>query len=560
MAEKAVKKSAVKSEMKKLKTLVMMQLKDKLDLSFVHSARTLIIKIVLSLVKLVVAVVAFFAIFFVAKLLSVFRPFGYIPDTVVNLVFVLIQFMSIISCTVGLTKTLYMTADNKVLLTLPVAPTEIYISKLILYYIFELKKNVGLTLPLFVAYGISNGAVWYYYPWLLLCFLFISLVPVAIGAIISIPSLFVWQFLRRQKWLQYLLAGVAIGVIIAAVVGAIIAIPDNINIMGQWGYIYQGIDNFLNAFANAVKPYYYLTLMVVGGTLRMRAQLIQGDTFIYFAVMLGGIIVLLAASFFVAKPLFVKMASKQFEYEKKVIPPKKNRVHSKRLSPFIESIVMDYKDSATMLGYVIQLILPAIATLLLNKIYNSMSTNYTGLVMTKAFNFLVMLVMTLAFNNAYSSAYSREAAARNMLKMRPQSPIYTLLGRITPRAVVILLSTIGVTIVYAQFSADTLEILLMTTITFLVSESHLLWCAEMDVMHNYADQYQTVGVEFDSPNDRNSTIIGFILAILFAFLYYFLSDRGVLSSLLKGLTIALVFTAVRVYLFFTRVKLYFVEK
>ena len=41
--------------MNALKTLVMMQLKDKLDLSFVKSTRGLIFKIVLSIVKLVVA-------------------------------------------------------------------------------------------------------------------------------------------------------------------------------------------------------------------------------------------------------------------------------------------------------------------------------------------------------------------------------------------------------------------------------------------------------------------------------------------------------------------------
>ena len=156
----------MKTYLRDLKTLVMMQLKDKLDLSFVRSVRSTVIKATLSVLKLAVAVVAFYLVFFVSKLLSVFRPFGYVPDTVVNLIFSLIQLMSVVTCTVGLAKTLYMTADNKVLLTLPVSGTCVYMSKLILYYIFELKKNISLTLPLFVAYGLSNDAVWYYYPWL----------------------------------------------------------------------------------------------------------------------------------------------------------------------------------------------------------------------------------------------------------------------------------------------------------------------------------------------------------------------------------------------------------
>lgn len=566
----------MKTYLRNLKTLVMMQLRDKLDLSFIRSVRSTIIKVMLTIIKLAVTIVVFYALFAVCKLLSVFRPFGYIPDTVINVIFTLIQLMSIITCTVGLTKTLYMTADNKVLLTLPVSSTNVYMSKLILYYIFELKKNIGLTLPLFLAYGITNGAVWYYYPWMLFCFLFISLVPVAIGAVISIPALYVGKFISRFKWLQAILVLGAASAVTYGLIRVIGVIPANINIMGQWGYIYQGIDRFLNAFAQALIPYYYLTLMVVGGTLRIRAQLVQGDTFEYWGIMLAAVTVLIAISFFAAKPLFVKMASKQFEFDKRTCRPRKNRVFARRISPFCESMQMDLRSSTFVIGSFIQLVLPAIAVLLLNRLYAAMNTNYSGEVMTKTFNLLVMLVMTLAFNNTYASVYSREGAARNILKTRPQKPVYTLFGRIAFRALVILFSTIAVTATYylaqsyrvvdgvmTQITLDDAfvkEIVLMGAITLLVSEAHLLWCADMDLMHNYADQYQTVGVEFDSPNERNATIIGFLLAALFAFLYYFLSDRGTYSSLVKGLCIAVALIVARVYLFIIRAKLYFVEK
>ena len=546
--------------LKKLKTLVMMQLRDKLDLSFVRSIRSTIIKVGLAIIKLVAIVALFYVLFMVCNMLSVFRPTGYIPDTVVNVLFTLIQMMSIITCTVGLTQTLYMTADNRVLLTLPVSSTQVYVSKLILYYIFELKKNITLTLPLFVAYGMINGAVWYYYPWLLFCFLFVSLVPVAIAAIISIPTLYIWQFIKRFKWLQGLLTLAGASLVTWGIVVLIGKIPTNINIMGQWGSITMGIQDFLNFTAKIFAPYYYLTLMIVGGTLRISATLIQGDTFMYWGIMFAGVAVLLALSFAIAKPMFVWMASKQFEYEKRTVKPKKNKVHRRRTSPFFESMKMDARSSRFLIMSFVQLVLPAIAILFLNKLYAAMNTNYAGQIMTKAFNFLVMLVMTLAFNNVYASVYSKEAAARNILKTRPQKPIYTLFGRILFRAGVIVLSTVAVIVVYLQVSsASDIEIILMGVITLFVAESHLLWCAEMDIMRNFADQYQTVGVQFDSPNERNATLIGFLLAALFAFLYYFLSDRGTESSLIKGLCLATALLIARVYLYITRVKLYFVE-
>ena len=555
--------------LKKLKTLVMMQLRDKLDLSFVRSVRSTIIKVVLSIIKIVVAVAIFYVLFMVCNMLSIFRPAGYIPDSVVNVLFTLIQLMSIITCTVGLTQTLYMTQDNKVLLTLPVSATQVYVSKLILYYIFELKKNVSLTLPIFIAYGMINGAVWYYYPWLLFCFLFISLVPVAIAAIISIPSLYIGVFVGRFKWLQAVLALIGASAVTAVLVWIIGQIPENINILGQWGSIFVSIQNFLGNFSLYSYPYYRLTLMIVGGTLLIKSGLFVGSTFVTFGVLLAFLVLFLGASFLISKPLFVKMASRQFEFEKRTVKPKANKAHDKRISPFFESMQMNLRSSSYVIGSFIQLVLPAIAILLQNKLYAAMNTNYSGYVMTKTFSLLVMLVMTLAFNNTYASVYSREGSARNILKTRPQKPIYTLFGRIAFRAIIILLSTIAVTITYVNVStAEVAEAILMGVLTLLVGEAHLLWCAEMDIMKNFADQYQTVGVQFDSPNERNATLIGFLLAALFAGMYYLLSDIGglifsaltpTLASLVKALFVAVALTVARVYLFVTRAKLYFVE-
>lgn len=546
--------------MKALKTLVMMQLKDKLDLSFVKSKRGLIFKIVLSVVKLVAVTAVFYLLFFVCNMLGVFYPSGYIPDTVANVLFTVMQLMSVVTCIVGLTQALYMTADNRVLLTLPASSATVFFSKLILYYVFELKRNVTFTLPMFIAYGMINGAVWYYYLWLIFCFAFISMIPVVIGALVSIPALFVATFVKQFKWLQLSLMFVASGLVVWGIVALIGVIPPNINIMGTWGSLFLSIQRFLNGFAKALYPFYCLTLMIVGGTLRIGSKLFAGDTFAYFGVMLACLAVALGLAYLLAKPLFIRMAARQFEFEKMVVPPKKNKVFNKKLSPVLETLQMNVRSGRYVLSAIVQLALPAIAILLLNKLYASMNTNYTGEVMTKTFNLLVMLVITVAFNNEYATVYSKEANARNIIKTRPQNPIYTLLGRIAPRIAIIVLSTFAVVITAVSVSSsDKGELVMMGLVTLFVSVAHLLWCAEMDVMHSYADQYATVGVQFDSPNERNATIVGFLLSAFFAFAYYFLSDRGTTSSIVKGIIIAAVFLAARIYLYVTRIKHYFVE-
>lgn len=546
----------------RIKTLLLMQLKDKLDFSFAETKRGILFKVALSVIKFIIVTGLFFALFYIAKILKIFSFFGELPDTVLGVIFSVIEIMSIVSCTIGLTKTLYLTADNKVLLTLPVSSSEIFTSKLILYLFFEIKKNLFFTLPIFVAYGIVSGAIWVYYPWLIVCFAIFSILPVLLGAVLSIPSLYVATFISKHKVLQAILALVACGVIIWLLIKLINLIPQNINIVEQWGSIYSSIQRFLNLFCKILYPLYALTLFAVGGTLRIAQYNLFGiDTLVIFGVLLVVITVLFFISYLIAKPLFFKMASKQFEFEKLVLPPKKNLVHTPLLSPYSEVLKMTIRDSKDIVNYAVQFALPGLALFLLNNIYAAMNTSYVGSVMTKTFNVLVLLVITLAFNAKYATVYSQEAQARNLLKTRPQNPLNFLFSRLFIRAIVIILSIIIATILYAQVAKLTpLNAILIMIFIISITLAHLLWSAELDVMNSQADQYSTIGVDFNNPNETKATVIGFVLSALFTFLFYFFTDGGVVVSLIKCSVIAFVFLVARIYLYVTRIKLYFKEK
>lgn len=546
--------------MNALKILVIMQLKDKLDLSFLKSRRDTVLKSVLFLIKIVVITAVFWALFFLCNMFSVFRPAGKTPDTALNVLFVAIQLMSIVTCTVGLTQALYLTADNKVLLTFPVKSTTVFASKLLLYYIFEIKRALTFVAPLFVAYGIANGAVWYYYLWLIPCFFIIALVPVALGTVLSLPSLLVATVIRRYRNLQLLFGAIGVAALTFLVIVVIKAIPPNIDIMGQWGSIFVGIQNFLNSFARYTYPYYKLTQMVVGGTLRISGVMIRADTAIILVVTLAALAAMFGLSFLLARPLFVKMVSRQFEYETRSIRARRNKKLNPKLSPFVETLQMNFRSGKDLLYLFAQLVFPAITTLFINQLYAAMNTSYSGQIMTKAFNLLIMAVLTLAFNNPYASVYSREGIARDIIKTRPEPPIITLTARIVPRMAAILLSTVAVMTTYMLVSsAERSDIVLMCLITLFISEGHLLMCADLDVTHSYADQYQTVGVEFDSPNNRIATVAGFIIGIGIAAVYFLFSAESSLFSLLRCLFIALAFFAVRIVLYVRRIRVFFVE-
>jgi hypothetical protein len=419
---------------------------------------------VLTVLQFALITAVFFVLFFVCKILSVFGFGQSLPDTALSVIFTLIELMSIITCTVGLTKSFYKSADNKVLLTFPVGHDEIFFSKLILYYIFELKKNLTLTLPMFFAYGIHNGAVWYYYPWMLLCFVLISLLPVVVGAVLSIPWLLISSFIEKYQWLEMtltVLISVGCGFLVFYLVGLI---PQNINIVAQWTTIRETvITPFLKNFNSIFKYFYAITLLVVGGNVNtvfkdstglilgnntLSSYVFSLDTLIYFAILLATLLVLLTISYLLVKLLFFKMASKQFEFEKMVTPPKKNKVTPKLLSPLSEELKQKLRSSDYIVSMILQLLLPAILVYLLNKIYAAMDASFDGVLMMKGFNMVVFYITVLSFNIEYSSIYSRDGCARHIEKTRPVNPALLTFSRLVPRILVSTLSVFIATLFY----------------------------------------------------------------------------------------------------------------
>lgn len=546
-----------------VKTLVAMQLKDKLDLSFLKSRRSTILKTGLSLLKFSVVTVLFYLLFYLCSLLHIFSWAGNIPDTVIGVLFITVEILAILSCTVGLTKALYMTPDNRVLLTLPVTSGEIFCSKLILYFVFELKRNLFFTLPMFLAYGIVESAFFLYYPWLAICFVIFSAVPVLVGAVLSIPALFVATFVSDYKWLQGSLVVVGCALITWALINLINVIPENINILGQWGSIFTGIQKFLNAFCAFFYPFYKLVILAVGGTLRINSAAVFGwDTLLIFCIAVATLVALFVVAYLIAKPLFFKMASKLFEFEKTVIPPKKNVTRRSFWSPYSEACRMELRDTKKIVAYAVQLVLPGVALLLLNKLYAAMNTSYTGQLMTKTFNFLVLTVISLAFNASYATVYSKEGYARDILKTRPQNPINYLFAKISLRTVISVAAVVAATVVYGEMSDLTGgECVLLAIEGCALTLGHLFWCAELDVLNSQSDQYVTLGMDFNNPNETKATVFGFLTSFLATFLFYFFANHcGTTGSLIRCAVFCLIFLAARTYLYAIRVKLYFKEK
>ena len=168
--------------MKSLMTLIAMQLKEKLNVKgTVLTIGQKIAAVVFAILKFGLIVALCYALFFVARLLQLFSLIDVVPVSVLTVVFTVMFIVSVISATASLTKSMYYSYDNPVLLTLPCRPTQVYFSKLIVFYIYELIRNLSFMVPLFLAFGLINGYATIYYP---LVFLFFVFAPATITTIL----------------------------------------------------------------------------------------------------------------------------------------------------------------------------------------------------------------------------------------------------------------------------------------------------------------------------------------------------------------------------------------
>ena len=132
--------------MKQLLQLTLFQLKDKIDMSWMKSKKTLIQSIVFGILKFaVVAAVTFVILYALTSVGFISKYQDVLP--LFTMFLTVITILSLFSSTYNLTKSLYLSDDNKVLITLPVNANKLFFSKLFVYFFYELRKTVNILVP-----------------------------------------------------------------------------------------------------------------------------------------------------------------------------------------------------------------------------------------------------------------------------------------------------------------------------------------------------------------------------------------------------------------------------
>ena len=559
------KKSGLRESLREngrtLSTLVKMQLKEKMDLGRRRSTRARIFKLIWLLIGFAAITAVITVAFHFIKLFGLFSLVHDIPVSVISLIFTVMLTLSLITDTVGLVKSLYLSRDNTVLLTFPATSSLVFFSKLVTYYIYELKKSFLYTLPMFIAYGLVKSFPIYYYLWLLLMFALISVIPVLLAALLSIPVMFGYVFLSRTKVLQYVLYALVAGGAILLLWWLIGLVPENINFIETWGKTFYKIQTFLDKYTEIFAPLYALTEMIVGKTVGLSNIIFYSQTLITLLILIGGEIATLALCFLCSKPLFYRMASTPFEFKKKnAIQAKKNR----RLPPFWSAIKKEFtvglrSNTFVRLGGTLIVFMP-MAIYLLNKLYSAMNTRFLGMQMTVCFNVLIILLIMMMTNIDIASVYSRDGASSYLNKVQPTSYAMLLFSKLIFPLIISLVGLVFTINIFAlESSLGPLDTVMIGVMIYGVYVAHLFSCAESDIMNPQYKQYATFSDQTNNPNESRAGITGLVLAVVVFAIALFLSSRPDFGAWVKMGAVAAACAAFKVFTFLSKIKAFYKE-
>lgn len=548
--------------MPSLLTLTLMQMKDKIDFSCFKSFKSALFRTVFAVLKFaIITAVIYLALYFIDTLQLTSMVQG-IPTSVITIIFSIMVGLSIIVCTFGLTKTLYFSTDNQFLLTMPTNRLNVFLSKMLVFVVYEFMRNMTFIVPFMLAIGLVNGLGFTYFLWLPLANLILTLFTVSIGALLSIPALLITSTIRKVKVLEYSLITILAAGLILLVIYLIGLIPQNIDLVASWPTIFQDVQSVLSWVTSNLSLLYGFTIAFFGVRYGTFNSLFNDTQALNILIIVGLIVGVLALTLLLVRPLFFGMASKPFEYTRK---PTRRQLSNTPHTPFWGSIKKEIlsltRTSEKFNGTLIAAIILPIAILLMNKIFGAMDTRLTGDYMSMAFNVLLILLIPLSTNAFASKIFSEEGDSAYLNKTAPAKYITVLSTKLIIPGIVMLLSILTSVIIFSHYSS----IGVFNTIVLFLSISafyigHMLSSASLDIMNPQNHVYATTGTHTNNPNETKSTIMAFLISALVAFIFFFLISENVASVYLKVLFVSALYVAWTTYMYVSKIKVYYKEK
>lgn len=555
--------------MNDIKILVSMLLKDRLDLKFLRSKGEVIRAITFFLLRFFITFAVAFGVFLLSSYLQVFHNSKTLPSSLLTMILTLLLAITTVSVTLNLVKTLFLAEDNKLLITFPIEPNRIFLSKIIIFYIFELIKNVTFMLPILLAFGALSKVSIFFYFWIFVSMFFIALIPVVLGIALSLPALLIQRVFARFRLIKHTVYIGALTFVIYIIVRLILIIPTSINIIHYWGPIKTLLSDIMTFFYTKFRIIHYLVIMILGKNVSLRYTYWHYEPWLVLLILIAVLTTVLAATYFLVRRIFLNLISHDHTRIKEVKLETKRHKQLPRFLSFVKKeILLLGRTGEFTYNYAITYVGTPLIILLINKIFSSMELYANGWYFVQALNVLIIMLLLLSSNSAIAKSFSEEGRTGYLKRTKPINVFYALVAKLIPNitlSIISLIVTMGVFNVFMNYKF--INIFLLTFGLILIQVGHIFISGLLDVMNPQNEQYATTGEQFSNPNESKSTIIAFITSFIIALaMFWFLKEAQRLSHevynavFLKMFFIGILFISAVLYVFSWSVRAYYFDR
>ena len=566
--------------MKQLLRLTLFQLKDKIDMSWMKSRKTLIQTIVFSVLKFVAVAVIVFGILFLLTKVGFLNKYHDIIR-LFTMFLAVTMFLNLCSSTYNLSKSLYMADDNKVLITFPVNANKLFFSKLFVYYFYELKRSFLLLIPgifgflVFEAFDFKSFEVnFLQIIWMIIPVIMLVAIQVLLASILSIPFLYIYRLFKRNQIFDLILVAIGVSAFIFVVVKLINLIPDDIDLDRQWPSMVNGFAKFIETFDDYAYPVNYYSRIFFGeiagtGTTwnDVHYQLL-GFTFLRALIALGVLTILGLVAFLLIRPFYFTMIYKTFEYDKNPqLVMRKNVKHKKYVTFANKEFKLSFRDFDISGSYIAIYLIVPILLFFMDRVISAISTSMRGNNIAIAVNVLLTILPLLASNSTIATLYSKEGRTAYLTKSNPVNPFIPLTSKLLFNLVFSVPSIIACSIIFANFSGLGVPIAVLFSVSvLLIQYAHIFYSAAQDIMNPQNEVYATTGSDFNNPNEARATVMAFIGSFAITVVLYFMLVESnalhgnYLSAFIRLFVVAAFLFAGFLYLFIKKIQAFYYEK
>ncbi len=535
-----------------IRILTMMQLGDKMDLTMFTDKKKAFLSVILRLVVMVGITVLMYVIMSLAQSLLQ-AP---ITSHLLTFILMLMQVMGIITCTLGLLKTLYQSKDNALLLSYPAKHNEVFISKLIVYYILELLRNLTFLLPFMLAFGLCKSSTihWTYYMNSVIFTALLPLICILISALLSLPIMFVADFLKGKTIITSIIVFALIGAFFYLIIVFLESLPANLELIAYYKAALTKFSLFLETIGK-----YGLYLICVRKILSVTPETIVSGLVVNYAILIGVIVGLVVLVYLLTMPLYFRIASHAVEMAT-VSKKTKMKEHKSTFATFIaKELKLTLRDSSMVMNNFFYLMLMPFLLFVINKIFSLQNTQNVGNKIVYIVNVCLGLIMVMVSNTSAATAISSEGNEFYLLKTAPSNTRQIASAKIIVNLIMSTVSIIVSTVcIYAMSGIALKEAFILFYIFMSVNVSHVLWSFEFDLMNPQVKEYIATGTTQNNRNANHSMALGVGLAFLCtALLGILLFMDTMKAAWIKMITILTFFMICRIYLFITKLRLYF---